>query len=40
MTTIESMELPEDMKGKERYVFANIQQIHEFHKKYVTQEEY
>ncbi|KAL1245925.1 Triple functional domain protein, partial [Trichinella spiralis] len=38
ITTIESMELPEDMKGKERIVFANIQQIYEFHKNIFSKE--
>jgi ATP-dependent RNA circularization protein (DNA/RNA ligase family) len=30
--SIKSMDLPEDIKGKEKIVFANIEQIYEFHK--------
>lgn len=32
MKMISEMELPDDMKGKDRIVFANIPQIHEFHR--------
>uniref|UniRef100_A0A5S6QCN5 Non-specific serine/threonine protein kinase n=1 Tax=Trichuris muris TaxID=70415 RepID=A0A5S6QCN5_TRIMR len=38
MATIDSMELPEDKKGRERIVFANIQQIFEFHKNIFSKE--
>ncbi len=31
--TVGEIDLPEDVKGKDRIVFANIQQIAEFHKK-------
>lgn len=33
MKTIQEMELPEDVQGKDKIVFANIQQIQEFHAK-------
>ncbi|CDW56496.1 Spectrin and RhoGEF and CRAL TRIO 2 domain contai ning protein [Trichuris trichiura] len=38
IATIDSMELPEDKKGRERIVFANIQQIFEFHKNIFSKE--
>jgi len=31
-----SSTVPDDLKGKEKFVFANIQQIFEFHKKYIV----
>lgn len=36
MATLQQMDLPENLRGKDRIVFANIQQIYEFHKKYVA----
>jgi hypothetical protein len=32
IANLESMELPEDLQGKDKIIFANIQQILEFHK--------
>lgn len=34
IAALNSVELPDDLKGKDRIVFANIPQIHEFHKTY------
>lgn len=31
IANLESMELPEDLQGKDKIIFANIQQIREFH---------
>lgn len=32
IANLESMELPEDLKGKDKIIFANISQILDFHK--------
>lgn len=34
MATLQQMDLPENLRGKDRIIFANIEQIYEFHKKY------
>lgn len=36
MTTMANQGIPEDMKGKDRILFGNIQQIYDWHKEWVT----
>ena len=36
METLKTMELPEDLIGKDKIVFGNIHQIYDFHREYVT----
>jgi hypothetical protein len=35
MANLQTMELPEDLQGKDKIIFANIAQILDFHKTYV-----
>ena len=35
METLKTMELPEDLIGKDKIVFGNIHQIYDFHREYV-----
>lgn len=35
IANLSSMELPEDLQGKDKIIFANIAQIHDFHRTYV-----